>query len=77
MTTLETHYPESDVDSRSIIEQEFEYTTRMTGSNLSNFSAWHNRSKLIPKLLDERQADDASRRAMLDEGIGESRILRI
>lgn len=77
MTTLETHYPRSDVDSGSMVQREFEYTTRMTGSNLSNFSAWHNRSKLIPKLLDERQADDASRRTMLNEGIGESRILRI
>ena len=49
-------------------EQEFEYTTKMINSNLSNFSAWHNRSKLIPRLLGERNADHKSRRKFLDEG---------
>ena len=50
-------------------EQEFAYTTRMIRTNLSNFSAWHNRSKLIPWLLTERGADAAARKAMLDEGL--------
>jgi len=49
-------------------EQEFEYTTKMINANLSNFSAWHNRSKLIPKLLNERNADGTARRKFLDEG---------
>ena len=47
-------------------EQEFDYTTKMIGSNLSNFSAWHNRSKLIPKMLDERKASKEERRELLD-----------
>lgn len=59
-------YGESFV--KRMTEQEFHYTTKMISANLSNFSAWHNRSKLIPRLLDERKADGAARRKILDEG---------
>ncbi|KAF2808757.1 protein prenylyltransferase [Mytilinidion resinicola] len=52
---------------QSMVEAEFAYTTKMIKANLSNFSAWHNRSKLIPKLLDERESDDVARRRMLDD----------
>ncbi|KAK3078959.1 hypothetical protein LTS18_006108 [Coniosporium uncinatum] len=50
-----------------MVEQEFEYTTRMVEVDLGNFSAWHHRSKLIPRLLDERTADSAQRRKFLDD----------
>ena len=50
---------------KSLAESEFEYTTKMIKSNLSNFSAWHNRSQLIPKILDERGADSKARRTFL------------
>ncbi len=55
---------------RSMVESEFEYTTKMIHGDkgLSNFSAWHRRSKLIPRLLDERNASDETRRQFLDDG---------
>lgn len=52
---------------KSMVEEEYDYTTRMIRSGLKNFSAWHNRSKLIPRLLDERQADEVERRKMLGD----------
>ena len=52
----------------SMAEPEFQYTDGMIRVDLSNFSAWHGRSKLIPRLLDERNADDAARKAFFDTG---------
>jgi geranylgeranyl transferase type-2 subunit alpha len=51
--------------SESLAEAEFEYTTKMIKSNLSNFSAWHNRSQLIPCILKERNSDAKARRDLL------------
>lgn len=67
----------SELESRklggkSLVESEFEYTTKMIfhrDGGLSNFSALHRRSKLIPRLLDERNASDETRRQFLDNGI--------
>jgi geranylgeranyl transferase type-2 subunit alpha len=53
---------------QSMAEQEFQYTTRMIEANLSNFSAWHSRSKLIPRLLNEQEADATARQEFLDSG---------
>jgi geranylgeranyl transferase type-2 subunit alpha len=55
--------------STSMVQSEFDYTTRMIKVNLSNFSAWHARSKLIPRLLDEKGANEEVRRKMLDDGL--------
>lgn len=51
---------------KSLAESEFEYTTKMIKTNLSNFSAWHNRSQIIPKILLQRNADSKARRAFLN-----------
>jgi geranylgeranyl transferase type-2 subunit alpha len=51
----------------SLTESEFAYTTKMIKTNLSNFSAWHNRLQLIPTLLRERNADTLARRKFLDD----------
>lgn len=60
--------PSASADAASWTRREFDYTTRMISSNLSNFSAWHRRSKLIPRLLEERGATKSERSEMLDEG---------
>ena len=65
---LESRKLGSDGDNDGMTETEFKYTTKMIESNLSNFSAWHNRSKLIPRLLNEQQAEDENRVKMLNAG---------
>lgn len=50
----------------SMVEPEFEYTTKMIQTNLSNFSAWHNRGRLLPRLLTQRNASTDDRKAMFD-----------
>ncbi|KAI0102579.1 prenyltransferase alpha subunit repeat protein [Nemania sp. FL0031] len=57
----------SELQGKSMTEDEFLFMTKMIKRDLSNFSAWHNRSQLIPRLLDERGADDQMRIAFLDE----------
>lgn len=55
----------AELDGKSMAEDEFAYTTAMIRQNLSNFSAWHNRSLLIPKVLEQQGADDKARAAFL------------
>jgi len=50
----------------SMVEAEFGYTTKMIQTNLSNFSAWHYRSQLISRLLEEREADSNERKKFFD-----------
>lgn len=56
-----------ELEGTSMVEPEFEYTTKKIRDDLSNFSAWHGRSQLVLRLLDERGADDAARRRLLEE----------
>lgn len=64
------------LDGKSLAQPEYDYTTKMIGINLSNFSAWHNRSRLILRILDEQKATDAERKNMLDEGRKRARLQR-
>ncbi|KAL9599814.1 MAG: hypothetical protein Q9219_003600 [cf. Caloplaca sp. 3 TL-2023] len=64
---LEKFSAKLESSSSSMTESEFNYTTKMIESNLSNFSAWHRRSKLIPKLLHERGANHRERRDFLEK----------
>ena len=56
------------LEGSSMARKEFDYTTKMIRQNLSNFSAWHNRTKLILRFLEEESADDDERRKLLGEG---------
>lgn len=62
------------LNGSSMAKAELDYTTKMIGLNLSNFSAWHNRTKLILTILDEKAATDEERRQMLDDGKLRDRI---
>ncbi|RCI14203.1 hypothetical protein L249_6010 [Ophiocordyceps polyrhachis-furcata BCC 54312] len=55
------------LQGNSMIELEFDFTTRMIRQDLSNFSAWHNRTQLIPRLLQERKLGDEARREFLED----------
>lgn len=51
----------------TLVEHEFLYTEKMIKAKLQNFSALHYRSKLLPRLLHERNADGSARRKMLHQ----------
>lgn len=55
-------------ERESLAKVELDYATKMIGTNLSNFSAWHNRTMVLLRLLDEERASDEDRRKRLDEG---------
>lgn len=69
IVALKDHPLEVGDSPKVVAEQELHYTTRMIESNLSNFSAWHSRSKLIPEILNERKADSGERRAFFEKGV--------
>lgn len=48
-------------------EEELQYTADMVNRKLSNFSAWHQRSILLPRVLNERNATESERRDVLEE----------
>ncbi|WEJ94762.1 Rab geranylgeranyltransferase [Yamadazyma tenuis] len=55
----EVQTPKTPQELLSIYIKEFEFTTSKVNQNISNFSAWHNRSKLIPKIYKYYQEVDS------------------
>lgn len=66
--TVVDHLESTSLGGQSLARDEYEYTTKMIGQNLSNFSAWHNRTRLILRILNEENASAEERKQMLDEG---------
>lgn len=64
-----TNLESQQLNGQNMSRAEYDYTTKKIGENLSNFSAWHTRSRLILGMLELEKATDAERRAMLDEEI--------
>lgn len=63
------------LNGTSMKRAELDYTKKMIGANLSNFSAWHNRNKLILRILEEENASDAERKTTLDKGNRRSKYI--
>lgn len=59
----------ADGGEPSMTQAQIDYTTKMIKTNLSNFSAWHYRTKAIQKLLIEKNASDEERREVLEQGM--------
>jgi geranylgeranyl transferase type-2 subunit alpha len=57
------------LQGQSMARSELDYTKRMIGTNLSNFSAWDSRIKIIVRVLKEEDATDEDRQKVLDEGM--------
>lgn len=55
-----------ELTGKSRAEAEFAYTTQMVGRDLSNYSAWHSRGEVLPRLLEERKASEEERREVFD-----------
>lgn len=55
---------------KSMVKEEFEYTKRMVRGvgGMTNYSAWHQRGALYPRLLAEENKDEQERMDVLEDG---------
>lgn len=55
---------------KSMVKEEFEYTKRMIRGvgGMTNYSAWHQRRALYPRLLAEENKDEQERMDVLEDG---------